>query len=291
MRVRFKLGYEAVDTKNYRRFGQQYLHYYPTDGVLRKSKCAMKIVPEDPPAPIFAQNTDRRWRRCFGAIELGEANYDIHEISDIDTFTFARDEETLSKQILLNADDRLQILLFLGTVEANEDIILYPRETEEIGSFDYSVEQSGLIYFNEFTGPSSSNDFEHSLSGNGTIYWSPNHSGSVRIEAGETTSFKFYCTLNISSSILTESVLNYYIIRNGEVSLKFGFWKEGNWLALKEINEQSGFHSAVISSVLSEPVYLLLEGEIDEDASLELDLQGIHVHKKNSPLLYFYPTE
>ena len=73
--------------------------------------------------------------------------------------------------------------------------------------------------------------------------------------------------------------------------LKFGFWKEGNRLALTEINEQSGFHRIVASSVLSEPVYLLLEGEIGEDASLELDLQGIHVHKKNSPLLYFYPAE
>ncbi len=291
MRVRFKLGYEAIDTKNYRRFGQQYLHHYPTDGILRKSKCAMKIVPEDPLAPIFAQNTDRRWQRCFGAVELGEANYDIHEISEIDTFTFARDEETLSKQILLNTDDRLQILFFLGTVEANEDIILYPRETEEIGSFDYSVEQSGLVYFNEFTGASSINDFEYSLSGNGTIYWSVNHSGSVRIEAEERTSFKSYCILNISSSVLTEGVLDYYIIRNGEVSLKFGFWREGNWLALKAINEQSGFHSIVASSVLSEPVYLLLEGEISENASLELDLQGIHVHKKNSPLLYFYPAE
>ena len=289
--MRFKLGYEAIDTKNYRRFGQQYLHHYPTDGILRKSKCAMKIVPEDPLAPIFAQNTDRRWQRCFGAVELGEANYDIHEISEIDTFTFARDEETLSKQILLNTDDRLQILFFLGTVEANEDIILYPRETEEIGSFDYSVEQSGLIYFNEFTGASSINDFEYSLSGNGTIYWSVNHSGSVRIEAEERTSFKSYCILNISSSVLTEGVLDYYIIRNGEVSLKFGFWREGNWLALKAINEQSGFHSIVASSVLSEPVYLLLEGEISENASLELDLQGIHVHKKNSPLLYFYPAE
>jgi len=291
MRVRFKLGYEAIDTKNYRRFGQQYLHHYPTDGILRKSKCAMKIVPEDPLAPIFAQNTDRRWQRCFGAVELGEANYDIHEISEIDAFTFVRDEETLSKQILLNTDDRLQILFFLGTVEANEDIILYPRETEEIGSFDYSVEQSGLVYFNEFTGASSINDFEYSLSGNGTIYWSANHSGSVRIEAGERTSFKFYYILNISSSILTEGVLDYYIIRNGEVLLKFGFWREGNWLALKEINEQSGFHSVVASSVLSESVYLLLEGEIGEEASLELDLQGIHVHKKNSPLLYFYPAE
>jgi len=291
MRVRFKLGYEAIDTKNYRRFGQQYLHHYPTDGILRKSKCAMKIVPEDPLAPIFAQNTDRRWQRCFGAVELGEANYDIHEISEIDAFTFVRDEETLSKQILLNTDDRLQILFFLGTVEANEDIILYPRETEEIGSFDYSVEQSGLVYFNEFTGASSINDFEYSLSGNGIIYWSANHSGSVRIEAGEWTSFKFYYILNISSSILTEGVLDYYIIRNGEVLLKFGFWREGNWLALKEINEQSGFHSVVASSVLSESVYLLLEGEIGEEASLELDLQGIHVHKKNSPLLYFYPAE
>ena len=291
MRVRFKLGYEAIDTKNYRRFGQQYLHHYPTDGVLRKSKCAMKIVPEDPLAPIFAQNTDRRWQRCFGAAELGEANYDIHEISEIDTFTFARDEETLSKQILLNTDDRLQILFFLGTVGANEDIILYPRETEEIESFDYPAKQSGLIYFNEFTGASSINDFEYSLSGNGTIYWSANHSGSVRIEAREQTSFKFYYILNISSSILTEGVLDYYIIRNGEVLLKFGFWREGNWLALKEINEQSGFHNIIVFSVLSEPVYLLLEGEIGEDASLELDLQGIHVHKKNSPLLYFYPAE
>jgi len=291
MRVRFKLGFEAIDTKNYRRFGQQYLHHYSTDGILRKSKCAMKIVPEDPPAPIFTQNTDRRWQRCFGVVELGEANYDIYEISEIDTFTFARDEETLSKQILLNTDDRLQLLFFLNTVEANEDIILYPRETEEIGSFDYSVEQSGLIYFNEFTGASSINDFEYSLSGNGTIYWSVNHSGSVRIEARERTSFKFYYILNISSSILTEGVLDYYIIRDGEVSLKFGFWREGNWLALKEINEQSGFRSIVTFSVLSEPVYLLLEGEIGEDASLELDLQGIHIHKKNSPLLYFYPAE
>ena len=289
--MRFKLGFEAIDTKNYRRFGQQYLHHYPTDGILRKSKCAMKTVPEDPPAPIFAQNTDRRWQRCFGAVELGEANYDIHEISEIDAFTFTRKEETLSKQILLNTDDRLQLLFFLNTVEANEDIILYPRETEEIGSFDYSVEQSGLIYFNEFTGASSINDFEYSLSGNGTIYWSANHSGSVRIEARERTSFKFYYILNISSSILTEGALDYYIIRDGEVSLKFGFWREGNWLALKEINEQSGFRSIVTFSVLSEPVYLLLEGEIGEDASLELDLQGIHIHKKNSPLLYFYPAE
>ena len=289
--MRFKLGYEAIDTKNYRRFGQQYLHHYPTDGILRKSKCAMKFVPEDPPAPIFAQNTDRRWKRCFGVVEVGEANYDIHAISDIEDFTFVRDEEVLTRKILLNSDDRLQILFYLGQVEANEDITLYPRETEEIGSFGYSVGESGLIYFNEFTGASSINDFEYSLSGNGTICWSQNHSGSIRIEAGEKTSFKFYCSISISSQVLAESALDFYIMQSGEVSLKYGYWKEGSWLASEEISEQSGFHRISVSTILSNAVYLLLEGEVDEGANLEMDLLGIHIHKKNSPLLYFYPAE
>jgi len=291
MRVRFKLGSEGIDVKDYNRFGRQYIHHYLTDGVLRKSKCAMKFVPEDPLSPLFAQNTDRRWQRCFGVVEIGEANYDIHAISDIESFTFIRDEEPLARQILLNSDNRLQILFYLGQVEANEDIMLYPKETEEIESFGYSVEQSGLIYFNEFTGASSINDFEYSLSGNGTIYWSQNHSGSIRIEAAEGTSFKFYYSMNISSTTLPESELDFYIMQNGDVSLKYGYWKEGNWIASKKISEQSGFHSISVSTVLDEAIYLLLEGEIGEGANLEMDLLGIHIHRKNSPLLYFYPAE
>jgi len=290
MKINFKLGYEAINTKNYRRFGSQYINYYLTDGSLRKAKCAMKFVPEDPFVEFVGNESfGKSWTEAIGIIEIGEANYDIYSIIDINNFGFTHNEEILARQILSQSDDRIIFAVDLGAVEPYEELILYPRISEEIEEFDVNIYNKGFIYFNQFTGPSAFNEFEYSFEGNVSIYWSPNHGGSIRITASGPSIFKLYRKLDLEKNIIADASLKFYILQNKNIDLRFGFWQAGSWLKYLKIKNKSGFNSISINNLITNSFYILLSGEIPAGSAIEIDLVEISIIKRYSSFIFFLP--
>jgi len=290
MRVKLKRGYEAVDTRNYRRFGKHYLYYYPVDGIFRKNKCARKFVPEDPLIPLVGyEEKGKQWLNAIGIIELGDANYDIHSITNIHEIDFLRDEQILPRKVLLQTDDRMLFAVNLGSVEPFEDIILFPRISEESSDSDIDASIYGLLYFNSFSGASALSELEWSMDGQGQISWSDSHGGSAQIQLEGPALFKFFKILEIEKTIVADACIKLYTSIDGEMDLRFGLWKDGSWLKYSKFSAASGLQSISVNNLVSGSFYVLLSGEIEEDSYVELDLLELRVTKKNSPIIYFIP--
>jgi len=290
MRIRFKRGYEAIDTKNYRRFGKHYLYYYPVDGILRKNKCARKFIPEDPLIPLVGyEETGKRWLNAIGIIELGDANYDIHSITNIREIDFLRDEQVLPRKVLLQTDDRMLSAVNLDAVEPFEDIILFPRISEESSDSDIDTSIYGLLYFNSFSGASALSELEWSIDGQGQISWSNSHGGSAQIKLEGPALFKFFKILETEKTIVADTRIKLYASMAGEADLRFGLWKEGSWLKYSKFSAASGLQSISVNNLVSGSFYVLLSGEIEEGSRMELDILELQVAKKNSPIIYFMP--
>ena len=290
MRVKFRRGYEAVDTKNYRRFGKQFLYYYPTDGILRKNKCARKFIPEDPLLPLVGfEESGKRWLDAIGIIELGDANYDIHSITNIHEIDFLRDERILPRKALLQTDDRMLFAVNLGSVEPFEDIILFPRISEESSDSDIDASIYGLLYFNSYSGASALSELEWSMDGQGQISWSNSHGGSARIKLEGPALFKFFKILETEKTIVADTRIKLYASMAGEADLRFGLWKEGSWLKYSKFSAAPGLQSISVNNLVSGSFYVLLSGEIEEGSRVELDILELQVAKKNSPIIYFTP--
>ena len=289
MKIRFKRGYEAIDTKNYRRFGKQYLYHYLTDGILRKSKCARKFVPEDPLVPLVGEEeAGKRWLDALGIIELGEANYDIYSITNIYEIDFLRDEEVLPRKILIDSNDRILFAVSLGAVKPFENITLFPRTSEESTDSEIDVSRYGFLYFNSFSGASAFHELDWSIEGDGEISWSSNHGGSIRIKLGGAGLFKLFKILEVEKSIVADSCVKLYASVNGEADLRFGLWKDGSWLKYSKFSAP-GLQSIFVNNLVSGSFYVLLSGEIEEGSRVELDVLELRVAKKNSPIIYFMP--
>jgi len=289
MRVKLKKGYEAVNARNYRRFGKHYLYYYPVDGIFRKNKCARKFIPEDPLIPLVGyEEKGKRCLNAIGIIELGDANYDIHSITNIHEIDFLLDEQILPRKVLLETDDRMLFAVDLGSVEPFQDIILFPRISEESSDSDIDTSVYGLLYFNSFSGASALSELEWSMDGQGQISWSDSHGGSAQIQLEGPALFKFFKILEIEKTIVADACIKLYASIDGEMDLRFGLWKDGSWLKYSKFSA-SGFQSISVNNLVSGSFYVLLSGEIEENSYVELDVLELRVAKKNSPIIYFMP--
>jgi len=290
MKVRFRRGYEAVNTKNYKRFGTQYINFYLTDGILRKNKCARKFVPEDPLMPLIGyEENGKRWLDAIGIIELGEANYDIHSITNIQEIEFLRSEEVLPKKILLQVEDRILFAVSLGAVEPFEDIILFPRITETEETRDLDAHRFEFLYFNSFSGASALDELKWSINGQGGVSWSDSQGGSVRIGLEGPALFKFFKALEVEKTIIVDARIKLYASINGEADLRFGLWKDGSWIEYSKFSASAGLQTISVNNLVSGSFYVLLSGEIEEGSRVELDILELRVAKKNSPIIYFMP--
>ena len=288
--MKLKRGYEAVDTRNYRRFGKHYLYYYPVDGIFRKNKCARKFVPEDPLIPLVGyEEKGKQWLNAIGIIELGDANYDIHSITNIHEMDFLRDEQILPRKVLLQTNDRMLFAVNLGSVEPFEDIILFPRISEESSDSDIDASIYGLLYFNSFSGASALSELEWSMDGRGQISWSDSHGGSVQIQLEGPALFKFFKILETEETLVADARIKLYASMTGEMDLRFGLWKDGSWLKYSKFSISPGLQSISVSNLVSDSFYVLLSAEIEENSYVELDVLELCVAKKNSPIICFMP--
>jgi len=290
MKIRLKRGYEAVNTKNYKRFGTQYINFYLTDGILRKNKCARKFVPEDPLLPLIGyEETGKRWSSAIGVIELGDANYDIYSITDISEIDFLRNEEILPFKVLKSADDRMQFVVNLGGVEPYEDIILFPRISEENAESDLDEAGFGLFYFSLFSGLSSLSEMSWATEGDVRISWLSEHGGSIHLKSNGPALFKLFKILEVSNPIIVDATIKLYALVNGEADLRFGLWKEGSWLKYSKFTSTERKETISVNNLVSNSFYVLLSGELEEDTSVEIDIIELRITKRGSPIIYFMP--
>jgi len=289
MKIKFKRGCEVIDAKNYNRFGYRYINFYLTDGILRKNKCARKFVPEDLLMPLIGyEENGKRWLNAIGIIELGEANYDFHSITNKQGIDFLRNEEVLSKKILLQAEDRTLFAVNLGDVEPFEDIILFPRisEVKEEGNLD--PHRFGFLYFNSFSGAPALDELEWTMDGQGEISWSDSLGGSARIKLEGPAFFKLFKILETEKTIVADIRIKLYVSKRGETDLRFGLWREGRWLKYSKFSA-SGLQSISVNSLVSGSFYVLLSGEIEENSYIELDILELRAAERNCPIIYFIP--